>query len=388
MALHLLPRTPLVRGAVIVFALLALLGGGALWWRARSRPAPALPPRDAPYLDGDVIRFSEGFARRNGVTAVAAAPKELEPLVSVTGQVSFDIRKFAAIGARIPGRIRRVFKVVGDPVREHEPLAEIESAELGRAEALLVGAAAKEKGAESVMKRERSLVEARIGAERDAEAARVLYEAVRAERVAAQRTVIALGGGQNGESGVLILRSPIAGAVVASKAARGQTVEPTLTLYEVADLSTVWVELRVSERDLSAIAKGDSVEIISPGHPPQTLKGQVDHVGVVVQSDTRTAAVRVVAENRQGFLRPGQSVHARIHTAGPVGKLLTVPRTAVSRIDGKPTVLIMLDSTTVKPRVVELGLQDGDDAAIAAGLKEGERVVVGGLFALKSEIFR
>src|SRR5262245_13543387 len=76
--------------------------------------------RDGPVLDGNLIRFSPDFAKRVGLGTVPAHAKELSPLVRVTGTVNYDTRKFAAVGARIAGRVRRVFKVMGDQVREHE----------------------------------------------------------------------------------------------------------------------------------------------------------------------------------------------------------------------------------------------------------------------------
>jgi multidrug efflux pump subunit AcrA (membrane-fusion protein) len=81
-------------------------------------------------------------------------------------------------------------------------------------------------------------------------------------------------------------------------------------------------------------------------------------------------------------------VHARIHTKGKVDKVLTVPRTAVTRIDGKPTVLVLVGEGTVEPRAIRLGAEDREKAAVIEGLKEGDKVIIGGLFALKSEIFR
>jgi cobalt-zinc-cadmium efflux system membrane fusion protein len=175
---------------------------------------------------------------------------------------------------------------------------------------------------------------------------------------------------------------------VDAKVARGQTVDPTVTAYEVADLSTVWVMLRVFERDLASVRKGDRVEVIPQGAGAHPLEGTVDHVGVVVAEDTRTAPLRIVIENKEGALRPGQSVHARIHVQGPVGKTLVVPRAAISRVDGKPTVLLMVGPGTVEPRAIELGAADHDEVAVLDGLKEGDAIVEGGLFALKSEIFR
>jgi cobalt-zinc-cadmium efflux system membrane fusion protein len=118
------------------------------------------------------------------------------------------------------------------------------------------------------------------------------------------------------------------------------------------------------------------------------VQGRVAHVGDVIEVETRSAPVRVIVDNAEGLLRPGQSVHARIHTAAPTKQLLTVPRAAITRVDGKATVFVLIEAGAVEPRNVVLGSEDANDTTILDGVAEGDKVVVGGMFALKSEIFR
>jgi cobalt-zinc-cadmium efflux system membrane fusion protein len=366
---------------------------GAIWILvSREPPAAAAlqgsPGRDVPTQDGSIIRFSDNFAKRSGLTTEAARFETMAPVVNVTGTLTYDARKFAAVGARIAGRVRRVHKIEGDRVREGEVLAELESAELGKATADALAARAKERAAEADMKRERRLADAKVTAERDAEAARATFEAVRAERIAAEKAVQALGGSIDGQLGVLLLKSPISGQVVKMNAARGQMMEPSSTLFEVADLQTLWVELHVFERDIAAIRDGDVVEIQPQAQASEPLAGKVAHVGNVIDPQTRTADVRIEVENHTAGLRPGQSVRARIQTTAHASKLLVLPRQALTRVDGKPMVFVSLDKNTVEPRPITVGPEDTTRVAITDGLKEGEKVVVGGMFALKSELFR
>jgi cobalt-zinc-cadmium efflux system membrane fusion protein len=385
----LLARRPLMLGLAVM-----VLGAVAVMVWPRRPPAASAAPgapgdRDVPYQDGKLIRFSEKFATRSGLSVETARLDSMSPTINVTGTLAHDGLKFAAVGARISGRVRKLYKLEGDKVEVDEVLAEVESAELGRAEAHVLATRAKEKAAAADSKRERRLADAHITAERDAEAAKATFDAARAERVAAERAVQALGGDLDREIGVLELRSPIAGRVVTSKVARGQTVEPSDTLFEVADLGSLWVELRVFERDVGAVRAGDPVEVTpqsDAGRGP--LDGKVARVGDVIEVETRTAGIRVVVDNAGGRLRPGQSVRARIHTSAAPDKLLVLPRQAVTRIDGKPTVFVALDRLTVEPRGVTTGPEDGERVAIVEGLAAGDKVVVGGMFALKSELFR
>ncbi len=343
---------------------------------------------DAPVLDGDNIRFSDAFAKRAGITEEEVKVELVSPVVTVNGTMTFDPRRYVMIGARISGRVRKLFHVQGDEIKENAVLAELESAEMGRAEASVHAARAKEKVAEADMKRERHLADAHISPERDAEVAQANFEAARAERIAAEQALTALGGSTTGSIGVLSLRSPIGGRVVSAKASRGQVVEPSVTMFEVADLASLWLELHIYERDISKIRVGDEVSISPMNDDHRVIAGKVDHVGDVVDSESRTTEVRVIVDNQEAQLRPGQSVVARIATTSPATNSLSVSKRAVTRVDGQPTVFVLLDKNTVEPRTITLGASDPERVAVINGLKEGERVVLGGMFALKSEIYR
>jgi cobalt-zinc-cadmium efflux system membrane fusion protein len=373
-------------------ALAALVGAGALGWRV-AHPAEAATAdgdtrRDVPHLEGALIRFSAAFGRRAGIKIAPATATELSPLLTVTGTVTFDPQLMAAVGARISGRVRQVRRFEGDEVRAGEPLAEIESAELGQAQALLISAHAHAEAATANENRERQLADARVSSEREAEQARATAAAARADLFAAEQRVRALGGLPDGEVGILILKSPIAGKVVEAKVSRGQSVEPTTTLFRIADLHRLWVELAVFERELASIAAGDAVEISPQTSATTVVAGQVARVGDVIDLDTRSADVRIVVDNRDGSLRPGQSVLARVHTARAVAPALVVPREAVVSVDGHPLVFVAPDDTSVEPRTVTLGARDSTRVEIASGLAPGDRIVVEGVFALKSELFR
>jgi cobalt-zinc-cadmium efflux system membrane fusion protein len=188
--------------------------------------------------------------------------------------------------------------------------------------------------------------------------------------------------------GVLRLRSPLSGRVVEARVRRGQTVQPSDTLFLVADLSRVWVELAIFERELAAVREGDTVEIRVPADRSLALKGRVAHVGQVIDPARRSATVRVEVDNPDLHLRPGLSVVATLDASGPREQRLVVPRQAVTRIDGRPTVFVSVGTNVVEPRPVELGPEDAEQVAVLGGLRVGEQVVVGGVLALKSEVFR
>ena len=376
------------RRYVVIGCLCAVAAIALVARRMAEKPVVAPVHVPAVAMEGNQIRFSEEFAGRHHITSVKAADSELSPTVQVMGTVRYDVRKFAAVGARSAGRVRRVFRIMGDQVKPGDILADIESVDLGKAQAAAEALRAKEIAAQSNLEREQQLAAAKVTALREAEAAKAEHQALRAERRAAEKSVVALGASLDSEVGIMKLRSPIAGRVISAKASQGQTVEPSDTLFEVADLSTVWVELMVFERDLDRIRKGDAVEILPAAAKGAPVQGTLAHVSDLVDPVTRSAVVRVDVDNRKGWLRPGQSTSARIQSHGPAESVLTIPKAGLTFVDGKPTVLLMLGPGLVEPRAVELGADDGEKVAIRKGLRAGDNVITEGLFALKSEIFR
>ncbi len=380
-------------GLAATLALIAVVAA-VLVVRARGKAssdqaAAAAPARDVPHLEGGLVHFSPDFAKRSGIKTGEVTEQELLPQVTVTGTVKFDPKRVAAIGARIPGRVRKIHKVPGDHVKKGDALAEIESAELGKAQSAALSARAHAQAATANEKREAQLAEAKVSSARDAELAKANAAAARADLYAAEQAVRAMaGGGLAGEMGVLVLRSPIAGKIVESGIYQGQTLESTDTAFRVADLSRLWVELAVFERELSSIHADDPVELAPGAERKHVEKGRVAYVGDVIDVHARSAPVRVEIDNDAGQLRPGQSVVARIHTRAPLQKAITVPLTAVTRVDGVPKVFVSHGETSVEARTVEIGMNDGVRAHVLSGLKPGELVVVEGVFALKSELFR
>ena len=271
------PRSPGYRKVGLVAVAVALLAASFAYF-GRAKQANGTEPksmtRDVPYLDGKWIRYPEEFAKRAGLEFKTVESSSLSPMVTVTGTVTFDAERVAAIGARIVGRVRSVRKLEGDAVVAGEVLAEIESADLGQAQAALISARAHAEAATINEKREKELAEAHISSGREAELAKATAASARADLVAAEQRVRAFGGRPDGETGILQLTTPIAGKVVERKVSRGQSVEPTYTAFKVADLSRVWVELAVFEREVSAVHPGDTVEVLPQNDTTKVVHGK------------------------------------------------------------------------------------------------------------------
>jgi cobalt-zinc-cadmium efflux system membrane fusion protein len=333
---------------------------------------------------------------RAKLTSELVTKRALAPTLDLVGSVNFDPDAVADVGGRIAGRITRVMVTVGDAVTSGRPLVELESHNLGDALAELLSARANLMAAENRAQRESALAEKQLSSATVVEAARAEAKALQAEVKGAEQRLLAMGitPGEikNLHAGdgprLVTLRAPIAGEVVERYAVLGQVVDPTEPIMRIANLSALWVELDVYERDLAHVAVGDEAEIRSETYPDKIFHGTVSYVNATIDVATRTARVRVEVPNPDRQLRPGQFVHARLSTRGITEPIIAIPRKAVLQVEGEPSVFVQVDKTHYTARPVELGRVAGDLVEIKRGLLEGERVVIEGGFVLKSELLR
>jgi len=352
-------------------------------------PPEAASTRDVPTLDGDVIRYSRAFAERNSLTVEAAEIREIQPLLDVTGTLELNELRIAAVGSRISGRVRQVHVVEGTRVEIGDPLATLDSAELGEAQAEIMAIRARARAADIDDARKRTLMSQGIASKRAAEMASSELSIAEAELMAARQRVKALGGAIDGKNlGLMSLTSPIAGEVINVHVFRGQAVEPSHTAFTIGDYDQLWVRLAVFERDVTKISVEDKVEIRPISAPDKVITGEVAYVSRMLDPVTRSAEVRVVVPNEDGALRVGQGVTAGIQPSMARRSALAIPRRAVILVDGKTTVFVVQGDDAVVPRAVVTGERSPEYFEIRSGLAQGERVVVDGVFALKSAIFR
>ena len=371
-----------------IVAAAVVVGGIAFGVLGHKKTEAAPLVRDVPTRDGDFIVFSQSFAQRAGIKTTEVKRAPLVPTIRVVGTVSFDPSRVAAVGTRLRALVRRTTKFEGDEVKVGDVLAELDSAELGEAQANLITNKAQTEAATINAQREKSLLDAQLTTAREAEIAATTARSQAAMLSASEQRVRALGGAGGSALGTTLLKAPISGHVVGRFIEPGQAVEANITAYKIADLSRLWIELSVTETSLGAVRMADKVSVAPVSDPTKVIEGKVAHVGEVIDLTTRTADVRVQVENEPHVLRVGQSVFATIQASGPAHEALLVPRDAVVFVDGKSTVFRAETDTKVVPVAVKLGAANETDYEVLEGLKEGAKVVCNGAFYLKSELFR
>jgi cobalt-zinc-cadmium efflux system membrane fusion protein len=360
---------------------------------ASAQKQPSLPVNDTPRVEGKRILFSERYAKRINLRTTEISGGTLVPSVSVVGTVTFDPKYVAQVGTRLRGLIRDVYRFEGTTVKSGERLAQIDSPELGEAQAAVATLKAQALAAHRNAKREQELAEKRLTTLKESEDAIAAEDAYNAMLAAAQQKVTALSGRYTENSartlGLHELVSPLDGTIVERQISKGQLVDGSHTAFLIANLDHLWVELAVFERSLPSVRENDNVELRPLGDNGSPILGRVAQIGNQIDESTRSATVRIKVDNRERRLRPGQAIDATIHTSGTIiDSGVVIPPSAVTFVDGKPTVFVADSPTSVVPTEVQLGASGGQGQQIVDGLRTGQRVVVTGAFELKSELFR
>lgn len=182
----------------------------------------------------------------------------------------------------------------------------------------------------------------------------------------------------------LLLRSPTDGVVIEKAARAGMRFIPGESLFQIADLSSVWVLVNVFEQDLRLVHTGQTATVSLAAYPGRQFSGKVTFVYPTVQPETRTARIRIELPNEAGLLRPDLYGTVEI-MAGEALATISIPETAVLDSGSRRVVLIERGGGAFEPREVELGARGDGYVEVRKGVSNGERVVVDGNFLIDAE---
>jgi cobalt-zinc-cadmium efflux system membrane fusion protein len=343
--------------------------------------------------EGALVRLSERELVECGVSMAVAGPGWLEREVVIPGEVQINGDRLAHLVPRVPGIVTEVRKTLGDGVRAGEVLAVIESNELADARVDYLAARERLTLAESNFEREKNLWEKEITSEQEYLDAKSELSEARIEFRSSEQKLFALGLTE-GQVGRLRadkdeaftryeVRAPFEGTVVDKHITLGEKVGDDSEIFVVADLSTVWIDLSITQKDFPYVREGVEATI-SAGYGVPDAVGSIDYVSPVVGEVTRTATARIVLANPDGLWRPGLFVSANLlvaETEVPV----VIPRTAAQYLD-EEWVVFVEQGDGFEPVPVTLGRGDEDRVEVVAGLRHGQRYVAAGAFECKAKV--
>jgi membrane fusion protein, copper/silver efflux system len=178
--------------------------------------------------------------------------------------------------------------------------------------------------------------------------------------------------------------APQAGYITKKNVVAGSYVTPDMTLYEIQDLSQVYVVADVFQRDVDFLQKGTPGRFTPTRHVEQPVEVRVDLVYPTLNAESRTTRVRMIVRNPKGVtFRPGE--YGTVEFAAPARKTVTVPRDAVVDTGLHAYVFVVQGEGIFSPREVVLGEDQGEMVTVLAGISPGDRVVSGATFLIDSE---
>lgn len=386
---------------LIPLLLSAVLCGGC----GRAADAPANPA-------GPRTSAATSESASHTIETETVAPQSIAGTILATGKILVPEDRVAIIGPVHEGRIVRLYAGQGSRVTKGQKLADLESADIDQAEADYLKAlsdyenarrtsAAEVKFAQATYDRTKMLFEKTItagknlqSAEHDLEVAKAAaassVASTRAALTAARRRLLILGlkesaidalaGKPDLAASVFSLTAPIAGIVVERNATIGATVGSDASLFKIIDISRVWIDANVFEKDLERVRFGQEVKVAVTAFPGSSFAGKVILVSSVVDPETRSVKVRTEVSNPDGRLKPDMFANVEIVT-DLHRTAISIPQSAVLK-DGEKTVVFVVDGSGYKKVQVTTGIQSNDRVEIIDGLKEGDKVVVKGNYLL------
>ena len=328
------------------------------------------------------------------VTTAPVGEREVGGELIASGRIAFDDLRVAHLFSPVTGRVSSIRAQPGDRVQKGAPLLGLISPDLGSALADVRKAEADLIAADHELSRQKELVAAHAGAQRDFEQAEDNQRKARAELDRARQRTHMLAHDPGTDE--FILRSPIQGEVIARNVNPGAEVQGQYSggaspeLFTIGSLDAVWVLADVFEIDLPRVKEGAPVNVTVVAYPERRFSGHLDWISGALDPATRTARVRATLDNRDHALRP--EMYASVSVAVPRARTLAIPRQAVLRLGDQLVVIAQLGRdesglTRFARRVVKVDESvTGDLVPVLSGLQAGDTVVVGGGLLLSGMI--
>jgi RND family efflux transporter MFP subunit len=322
------------------------------------------------------IRIDPVTIQNMGVRIRRVKRKPLVKHIRTFGNITYDERRIYAVNTKFNGWIEKLYvDFIGEKVKKGQPLFEIYSPQLVTAQeeyllSLQHNASLKESPYPNI----------REGAQRLLKASRTrlrYWDLTEKQIKKVENTGIV--------QKTLTIYSPANGVIIKKIAFQGHHVKAGEHLYEIADLSKVWVDVDIYEYELPWIKKGMSAEMELSYIPGKIFTGKILYVYPFLTATTRTARLRLEFPNPDYQLKPDMYANVNLKSAVSEDSLV-IPQEAVIDSGVRKVVFVALGKGKFQPREVKLGLEGNDNEfQVLEGLKENEHIVISAQFMLDSE---
>lgn len=329
---------------------------------------------DAGGESANVVKISSAKVQKLGVRSESAQMRDLDQTLRAMGRIEVDERKVVAIAPKFDGYVDALHvNAVGQVISKGQALFEAYSPELVSAQreyAIAMQGLAALKNADPNTQR---------GMQQLADASLLRLK----NWDVSEAQIVALKQSRESRRGIAF-RSPVAGVVTEKKALQGMRFMAGETLYQITDLSSVWLMADMPEQDLALIRVGAQASVSLTAYPGQTFSGKVSFIYPSLNPQTRTVPVRIELANPKALLKPAMFAQVELPVSNK-GKVLTIPHSAVIDSGVRQLVLLVRGEGRFEPREVKLGARSRQWVEVTGGLNEGDVVVTAANFLIDAE---
>lgn len=321
----------------------------------------------------------------NGVEILTAAPARIKTTLNLIGEIKLNADKSVRVVPRLNGIVESVSASAGDKVQKGQLLAVISSQGIADQRSDLMATQKRLELARVSYEREKKLWEEKISAEQDyLQAKQDLQEAeINLQRAKQKLQSIGANLGAAHNLTRYEIKSPIDGVITDKQISRGQVLNGDESIFVVADLSTLWVEMTIYAKDVSAVKVGQKVTVKATAFDAQTT-GTVAYVGALVGEQSRTAIARVVLKNADKVWLPGLPVNIELQAEEVEVPLAVSVEGLQAMDDGKIVFGRYGDFFEVRPLI--LGRGDDKYVEVLSGLNAGEKYAAQNSYLVKAEL--
>jgi len=378
-----------------VFGLAALLGLAASAAHIPSCHKEEAPTeaKTGPQAPPGQVWLTDDQIKEAHIVVTPIGLEDVDDTILASGHVTFADVKVSHVFSPVTGRVMAIKALLGQHVKKGDPLAVIQSPDIGQFSSDYSKAVADLAAAERDFKREKELWEKHATSQKDFETAEDTFRKARAERDrAGQKAAMLHSGAIDTVSQSFILSSPVEGEVLVRNLSAGVEVQGQYSggssqeLFTIGALDEVWVIADVYELDMARIAVGSPATVKVVAYPDKSFDGRVDWVSGMLDPTSRTAKVRCTFKNPDRFLKP--EMYATISMSVEARQELAIPKGSAIRLGEKTFVYVERGKTPdghLKFESLPVTIDEGEGGKwlpVSQGLAKGDRVVTAGTVLL------
>ena len=360
-----------------------------------NKAAPSAAAAPAPKTDADALEIKAGASLLEQLKIGEPVWVNVGASQTVAARIEVDDRGSTRVGSSLMGRISSLYVHEGEAVKKGQLMAILNSPGLSDVQLGLLKALSQQQLAQRAVERAQVLLKADVigAAELQRREAELAQASLEVDAARDQLEVLGMAPEAITElektraiNSISRILATSDGIVLEHNIRLGQVIQPADTVFEIADLSNVWLVANVPEQSAGELHAGQAVEAEIVALPGTILRGTLNFVSATVNPETRSIRARMNVANPGGRYKPAMLATMTIREQAERKQL--IPASALVREEDRPHIFVQTTDGTFRLRPVTLGGEHGNDRVVEEGIHAGEKIVLDGAFHLNNERLR